>query len=749
MADPTVNFNDQPQDHAADRMMGKIQRSMRLIRRVMNERRKFAEVLQIRYNDQTGSVTQAKAMDGEDFRRHGENYSWVLMRYIMAQVAGEDLFIRSDRNQGAEKEGIPGDATTGTWVDELMKRAATDGELLHEMAELGKMVCAYGCGAMVVGYRDGAERQEALREAAKDHNEVIQETLRKGDLVAKRGQDHERIQFHLREAARGEQITSDQAEALTKRAQSHDAMALKEEAAAQLKKKDDAPAWAFDWRLADNNVWANARHVGEDVVFDMTVNDKRHHAFRAEKVMVPLKQFKKDLSYSRAARMHETLQGVGKRDKSMLADDAQPYSQHAEQLKDLHAEPMVETWRVWIRKPDMRTGGVRRIVSPELPGMWIHADETYPYLNKELIPQEDGTELEGPDHGKPLIKGWWPIDICAPLTGPIPVPETQLGIPLISPSWAQQIEINQYAAISHGKAKRGLRIFVGDRTAFSDDKERKAIEMTAASGIDGAFHWVTPAAGKTIDKALATLDFRDSAPEIQATKNDQISTFARIARMPEAALGLVGTSGTLGQDEAAKTQGDVEQDMVLKPLEATAAYVIRAWAGLMREHYSDEKIRRLLGARGAKAFMAYKHSALDGDKFEIMLGSRAKKREVVDRKQTAEAIQLANEVFVDDIGAPIYDMKPQFETLLRSLGLGGLEPLKNFQEDPRYGKVLQMLDALAIAMQEMRKALGIEDDNKAGSAGATPGPDATTSLDGQAPQTGTLNAGARRDTVGV
>lgn len=736
-------------------MLARIQRDKRLIQATMDKREKYAKVLSLSYNDEDDdNITQHQAQDGKDFRRHSENYSYRFMRYLMSQVAGEPLYIRTDRDAGPDQieEGTPGDNKTSEWVDEAYRRTAYEADLEREMKLLVGACTAYGCGALSAGYMDGAQRREAIVEASKDHDQVIEDVLKDGDLKAKRGQQHEKIQYHIRALVNESQdLTPEQKMALVKRAQSHDVMAEFEAKLAKMKPGDEMDHRSRDWRLADQNVWSRFRYIGSEVVFDMTVMDHRDTMYRAEKVMVPIAQFKKSDLYTAAAK--KEAEGKGRMFRSMLDDKEQTPTNTTNQLLDSDEGKVVETWVVWIRRPDMRAGGVRRIVSPEIPGKWIHATEEYPYVVddvQEFEGEEGATvEIDGPDHGAPSSPNWWPIYICAPLRPPVNTPEAMLGVPLISPGWAQQIEINQLAAIDYAKAKRAIRIFIGDKTGL-DDGARKEIENKVMSGQDGAFIWVTGAQGKNLSELVSSLDFRGSAPEVGQQREKATLVWGQVNGMPPSVLQLVGTADTATQDEQGISQAQAEMRLITDEFQLAAAYVIRFWSGIIRENYSEERLRRLLGSKGADVVMSWKHSALDGDRISVLLGPRARSENAVDRKQLMEAIQLISTVLVDDIGAPRVDVMPMVEELVRSLGLGSLEAFSTNPDDPRYQQVLRVLDSFAKLLQELEQrvgaATGSGTSNQA-AGGGTPGPDAQFSPSSQAPESGTLNAGARRETV--
>lgn len=743
--------------HPADRMLARIQRDKRQIMQVMDRREKYARVLSLSYNDEDDDeITQHQAQDGKDFRRHSENYSYRFMRYLMSQVAGEPLHIRTDRDAGPDQgeQGSPGDNTVGTWVDEVYRRTAFEADLERELKMLVGACTAYGCGALSSGYLDGAARREAIVEASKDHDQVIEDVLRRGDLKAKRGQNHEKIQYHLRAlVSDSEDLTPEQKMALVKRAQSHDVMAELEAKIAKMGKNDDIDHRSRDWRLADQNVWSRFRFVGPEVVFDMTVTDIRDTMYRAELVRVPLDQFKKSDLYTKSAK--SKAEGKGRLFRSMLDDKEQTPSPTTNQLMESDEGKVVETWVIWIRRPDMRSGGIRRIVSPELPGMWIQASEEYPYVVDDVQEFQhksgDTIEIDGPDHGAPSSPNWWPIHICAPLVPPVSTPESMLGTPLISPGWAQQIEINQLAAIDYAKAKRAIRIFIGDRTAIKDG-DRKAVENKVMAGQDGAFIWVTGAQGKNLSEVVSSLDFRGSAPEVGQQREKATLVWGQVNGMPPSVLQLVGTADTATQDAQGISQGQAEMRLITDEFQLAAAYVIRFWAGIIRENYSEERLRRLLGSKAAGVVMDWKHTALDGDRISVRLGPRAKSEEAVDRKQLMEAIQLIQTVLVDDIGAPRVNVMPLVEELVRSFGLGSLDAFQTDPEDPRYQQVLKVLDSFAKLLQELEQrigqATGSGTSNQAG-GGGTPGPNAQFSPTSAAPESGTLNAGARRDTVNV
>lgn len=736
----------QDSDHPADRMLRRIQRSMRMIRDTLDHREKYADLLGIRYHDTDQAITADAAADGEDFRRHGENYSFRYMRHLMSQVSGEPLHIRTDRDAsgGQMEKGVPGDAHSGSWVDELYRRSAFEAGLEKELAKCAMSFCAYGCYAMSKGYMDGNMRAEAIREAAKDQNDVIEDVLVRGDKKAKPGQDHETIAFHLTEQAQNGELTRDQQDALMDRADSHRAMRRFEEKQAEMRRAENPDDRWMDWRLADQIVWARYRMPGLDAVWDMTKVYHDDTSWRAERVMVPIDKFKKDAEmYSAAARAEA--QGLAIRERSMLADDTQPRSDTSDSDRLTDRERLVETWVVWIRRPEMRSGGVRRIVSPELQGMWIHKDESYPYTIEDLH-ELDGVEIEGPEHGLPTCEDWWPLEIDAPLMAPRPVPESMLGIPGIAPGWAKQIEINQYAFLAFARAMRAIRVFLGDKNVISSDKERLALENAIRGGKDGYMQWVTRSSqDKDLRGAVAAIDFGNDAIKMLDFKGSAITAWGNLQGMPPTVLQLVGVSETASQDDAAIAQGDAELQQVIKVFEATAARVLRFWAGCIREYYSEEKIRRLLGAKGADAILTWKKNALDGDRIQVRVGPRARREDRVDKKQLAEAIQLIATLMVDDIGATTVDLKPLFEELLRSHGVGTLEELQTDPSDPRYHKVLQTLDMMAKAIQELQQRAPGGESKQIG----TPGPDAQPNITSQAPQEGALMSGARKETIGV
>ena len=424
-------------DTEAGRWLRRIQASRREMKQVLDRRKPYAEVLSLSYMDSENISAEAMS-----FRQHAENYSYRFMRHVMSRATGKPPAITMDRDagEGQVAPGDPGDEKTAGWVEELLSRTCSEANLLEETNALVASICAYGVGCLVTGYHADVVTREIVEEASKDSGEIQREAMM-GEGEASPEQDHVSEAARLRALVQDDPtLPPEQRENLLRRAREHDELAEKSRRKTITEK-----------RIESQQAWVRFAQPGEEVVWDWTVSDVRDCSWFAVRKYVTLDEFRQAKAvYKRSAR--SKVEGKGHRLYSTLDPDSQHTADKIDQ--DLR-DPYVETWEIWIIKPGLRERCERRIVTPELPDMFIERDKRNPYTIDGLMP--DG--VMHPDHGKSALHGGCPVHVCAPLKPMIWRPERMLGIPLIAPGWAQQCELNQFAAMRIASARRAKRLY--------------------------------------------------------------------------------------------------------------------------------------------------------------------------------------------------------------------------------------------------------------------------------------------------
>ncbi|MCP5065889.1 MAG: hypothetical protein GY946_04920 [bacterium] len=707
-----------------------------MLSRLMEERSHFADAMDLRAD---GSVQSGAKIKGS-FKAHGENLSWRFSQRFIGQITGEGLSIKYDRDAGGGQVNpdIPGEDETASWVEVALDRAVYETDLEHEITALGKSICAYGNGALVQGY-DSDVSTAASNEAASITPLEAIEAAAQGDLSAVSGADHQRIQAALRDAAANSQEVNDQQRAwLLAKAQAHDAM--------QEKDAKNAPEIK---RITRQEAWIRFMQPGIEVAWDSSVVDPRDTSWRARRVYVKLEDFRRSPRYTAKARKEAT--GSGSLFGTMLDTDSKANRESPEHSFE-QIDKYVETWEVFRLAPSTIAGLERLIATPELPEMWIHESKDFPFVRDDIRTTEGGVEYEGPDHGRNSLPGMWPILICAPILPVKRTPERTGGLPLLAPGWPQQMETDQLASIDMGSAKKGLRYVILEAMFGESEEGQTMLEKIRRGESDWACVAPSGVKPEQMEKLFAVLDFKGGKQDLGGLRAATRAVWAQIQGMPQSSLQMVGTGDTATQDTLSVAAGDAELDIVISQVEKTVSTAVLGMAGIMRDYYGEEKIRRMLGTIGSERVKQWSMSSLDGDKIVVGLGRNAIKRDAVDREQLIKSVELVQGI-VDPVGAPIWDVEPLVEDLFRVLGRGKPKRLQTDSKDPRYAVVLEKLSEIGQAVEQLIKRTDNLAKQSGGSPGAgapsdgTPGPEGGIDPSIAPPTAGTLAAGARRDTV--
>jgi hypothetical protein len=386
-------------------------------------------------------------------------------------------------------------------------------------------------------------------------------------------------------------------------------------------------------------------------------------------------------------------------------------------------ERIVEFFSLWIRRPEMKSGGIRKIVCAEWPDDFCEDDDSNPNTD---------------DDGNGLIPNFYPFYDFVPVLPTIPTPERTCGTPPIAVGMPQFEQIAEANRLVHEAALRSLRL----HQLHPALKENKDVLEAIENGESKAF--LSPPGlmgpdGNMLD-AVHTFQFTGEAPEVERYAQMARSHWVEVMGMPPAVLQGQGTAETLGQDEMGVAAGERESNSIVTYFERRMADVVAGLQGLARGRLDDEDWISMLGEEGAAAMKSWQTGTTDdGDEIEVTFGANAEAQKAVRRKQLMEAITLEKAEIDPVTGLPIYDTAPLFEELHRALDVG--KPQAN-QTMLAQLQQLAMIGQQALQAQQGSMAPGATPTNGTTSSNGGPNPS-----EGNGPSNANLGAGVKRGTT--
>lgn len=696
----------------------RIRSFIRLFNKVRPQRDRYAKALGLDFTVSASGVDRPD--DPEYFGQHAVNLPFFYGQLLKAAAAGEPPVIKypRDAGEGQTLSGIPGEAEAdsrlASWVETFLTRIVHESGAITEWAEAIDDVLAWGCGVVAIGFDknvvDPDLAQNTLRSV-----EDISLAAAGGDTVAKPGERHEEAANRLREMVamasdpESDFILSSQEVAwYLERAQSHDEMAVREA------RKPLPPAWD------GHKIWARRCQVGVDVFWDPTVTRMEDTAWRARRIEMTLDEFRASTLFKRSVQGKDGLKGVYCRGTTGLEDESGAESTHDD--IDLVDDKVVVLYEIWVRKPELRSGGERHFVSPEMPDKFLERDSRNPYVDED---------------GRPLIPGFFPIFVSTPLKAPLNDPIRTLGLPALAPGWPQVLEMNALRTLSLDSARKHSKaVYVADRRLGGAKKIKKILAGPDAAVFDAPQGIRDATERKNL---IVPIQFTGKNEELDRQVMRVESDWRSIMGVAAAVYAGQGVSDTLGQDEIAQTAGRNLQGLIIEAVEHSFADMVEGMRGLARM-YPVEMVVRLLGSQGAEAVMSWSRTSMDGDRMWVRFGSRARAEEAVDRKQLMETIALLEQK--QDVTGPIYDTEQYYEDLTRSMGLGAPRKV-----DPQMQQLRQLAQVAMALMEQygqeevIRMAQG---EGPSGSGGGGGSPVRSSATDPRSPTRQNIGVGARR-----
>ena len=726
----------------AARVLQSIRRDMDLTDVLMRKRRRNEQVLSLVYQETT---ELGGGHDWENVRENFLNLPWRQVRWYESQATSKKMIVKVDRNAGpGQKPGGPGDEQTGMWVGETLKRVAYEGGFQREMKALINEVMPRGTSVMAIGYHEDVIDLRQAQEVGKDPQSLFPEIIGEGDTQAKPGQAHADISKGLAAAASDPRFQAaagqEGVELTLQRKDSHDEADFAESVG-------ESPINTL--RMIRRKVWMRKKRVGEDVGWAPFVYDVEdtpwwwdRHVWTLAQVLASdlfTDEFKRDAEgwdardasgVARSGKMPST--------ESMGSDARQAQS---EDMLDPD-EMLVEFFVIWYRRPEMKSGGIRKIVSAETPEVFIHASEDNPHVDEE---------------GFGLIKGFYPFYDFTPHLSSLTVPERTKGIPPVAAGMTQAEKLAEYNRIRQEAALKGATRINQIHPGLKDSK--KALDALNNGEIGFSFvadKGLIDKDGKMIP-AIINYSFTGVDPEIDRQAAMEEANWVKMTAMPPAILQSMGTAETATQDQQGIAAGEREAGAVITYFQQRVADVLTGMRGLVRGNLDDEDFQKLLGEEGAAVMKAWQTGTVDdGDEIEVTFGMTAQAQEVVERKQLIDAITLMQSEVEPLTGLQIWRRDLLVEELFRRLNVG--KPQRD--ETPLRELQMQVLmlrqvikEELGVDLNDPNQSMEDLDDEEEGKkskkkgSGKKKAKKKPAKSEGSGPQQGTVNAGARRDTV--
>lgn len=726
----------------AARMLSMIRRDMDLKGELMRARLRNEEILSLSYHDGSMTSTVGGVADAQGLRSNALNLPYRYVRWLEAQATSKQMVVKVNRDAGeGQRPGGPADATTGMWTGIALARIAYEAGFKREIKSVMGEVAPRGTSVLRIGYHEQEISAAETAEVGKDPQSVIADVLGSGDVEAKPGQAHAEISQGLANMAQDPLVQAnvgmEGVGAILERKASHDEAQFKAETKAAKMPKQST-------RLLRHRIWMRKLRVGEDCGWSPYVYDVEDASEWWERHVWTVAEVKASSLFTTAFKRKvqgydgRNVSGVARGGKTASTDSMGADARQA-QTEDVldDDEKMVEWFSVWIRRPDMKSGGIRKMVCAETPEDFIEADESNPHVNTET--------------GEGLIPGFFPFYDFTPILPPLTIPERTCGVPLIGVGMTHFERICEYNRLLH---ESGLRHSLRLYEIHPSLKDNKRLQDALKNGEDG--FWYVAASGQTdsngkVLPGVQPIQFSGNTLEVDRLAAREESMWIKVMGMPPAVLQGVGTANTATQDQQGIAAGEAESSALIAYFEDRVADVLSGMRGLMRGVYDDEDFVRLLGEEGAAVMKSWQTGTVDdGDAISVAFGAAALADRTVRTKQVMEAINVLAAQVDPVTGMPKYDYTALLDELMRMLDVGGLKldssMLAQLQQ-------LAMVGKQALMAQQAQMSGGPDGaKSPPGSPGQANKPSAAgpNPSEGEGPQQGTLAAGARRGTmVGV
>lgn len=471
------------------------------------------------------------------------------------------------------------------------------------------------------------------------------------------GQDHKTI----REAS--EAIASDPEEIAASTPE--ETQGLSETAAAHAQAEEDEQEDMDEWDHERGRPYYERLTVGTQCAWSAWTPDVEEGRWIGKRIVMEPEAAKDHKAWRKAWREKLIPQRV-----ATTSDDAASAMSDSgsEQARD---SLKVVVWEIWDRLYQCR-----HYVS-EGNDEYGEFDESNPYVKRK-------------DAEKGAIRGFFPFVQFAPWLDGEDIPMRSLGMPGFRRGWAQQIKIIKLDSYNLNAIKRAsVDVYAVDSTAGD------AVKNAIASGIPGAVAPITLSGNvRSIRDLFAAFEFKPPLADLSAEKQHAIAEFCAAYDFPISELTSQPVADTLGQEELAMASGRRALGAFVRYMEGRYARVLDITWDLVRECVPPEDVVAWMGADFQAQFDKWQESPLEDEQFRVKFGEGSRD----DSLKKAEVIlQFVDRVqgIVDPLGVQKYDLDGLIQEAARKVGLGGIAPNPNYEQEVMSARVATLGKALS------------------------------------------------------
>jgi len=541
------------------------------------------------------------------------------------------------------------DTQYGDMIGELLVRVGDECDEILQWRGTIADAATWGVFSVWYGIHDEAVSYEMLHDAMKPVGQVVAEGAQ-GAIQPRDGQDHAMISRIAMDQALGgedpESQTAAKVGVLSPGGEDRQAALLATAEAHMTQAERDAKR-AREWRVAQQKVWCQRRPVGPGgTMWDPTVDDIADARWIS-------RDFTLDID---VARKHPAFKPtVASRLEPSVINDIRKTENISDPAK---AEP-IKSNRVLIREIWDRKYNERHYITRGID-VFLERDAKDPYAD---------------EMGRPTIKGFAPVVICAPdktctynKYRPFGKPTTAIAYPL------QRLMIQLFSHNLDAVKKLSVRQWLYDPQIDESELEKLQSGMTGV-GIkrpdavtDGKRDAVEPINYGTVP--------REMFEQFMAAKNE----FATLLAWPVSQMTGLPQADTATAEQISVTAGHSQLGDFIRSLEDAYARGQEIKRSLIKRWYSDAQIEALMGPESIKGWREWKASPVDGDRMEAVFEPRIRGEDATRRKQIGDVLMMAMQMTYPGTTLPRYETDHLMQEWARLHGVGKLMEKKYSDE---------------------------------------------------------------------
>jgi hypothetical protein len=399
-----------------------------------------------------------------------------------------------------------------------------------------------------------------------------------------------------------------------------------------------------------------ATPYGSWCLFDMSVTERRRMAWVARKLVMTPDEVEQDPRFKKSAK-ERLLEAYTENRKELDGHVPGKVAQKGT-TPAVDEQDRIVIWRV-----EDRTNWKWHYISEIYKDGFLEADDACPYMN---------------ENGTPLFPDFFSCVVRTPLEHNKEVPSRMLGIPVLEPGWAHQVEFIKTRSAWVISCKKSGRQFVVPKGLS------QAMQNLLARGGDGDVIFGDQSYDPVKDGELVKPILWGQAPvDFLLASKQVMADYANAVGINLAALTGEPVADTLGQEQIAMTGSNItSMDMVRCYESGYAELACKAFLVFKANALPNE----LAAYLGQKATMPRQTDAgmipsiydsmrampLDGCKLVARFASGTRAEDAVRIKQLQDFVALNNTILEPITQQPYFDPRPLVLRIAKSQDIEGL-----------------------------------------------------------------------------